>query len=150
MASQKRLQRELKRIQTEHDEKDFSAGPVASGDITHWQGFITGPSDSPFEGGVFKLDMHFGEDYPFKPPKITFLTKVYHPNINANGAICLDILKTAWSPALSVGSVLQSIRSLLTDAYANDPLVPEIAQIYKRDKAQYDKTAKEWTKLYAS
>ena len=73
--------------------ESISAGPVDDNNMFHWQAMITGPSDSPYQGGVFFLDIQFQPDYPFKPPKCQFKTKVYHPNINANGGICLDILK---------------------------------------------------------
>ena len=82
-----------------------SAGPVGD-DLYHWQASIMGPPDSPYAGGVFFLSIHFPTDYPFKPPKISFTTKIYHPNINANGNICLDILKDQWSPALTISKVL--------------------------------------------
>ena len=90
-----------------------------------------GPSDSPYQDGVFHLNIHFPTDYPFKPPKITFITKIYHPNINSNGVICLDILKNQWSPALTISKVLLSICSLICDPNPDDPLVPEIANLYK-------------------
>jgi len=108
-----------------------------------------GPDDSPYTGGVFFLNIHFPTDYPFKPAKINFTTRIYHPNINSNGSICLDILKDQWSPALTISKVLLSISSLLTDANPDDPLVPEIAHIYKTDKAKYEATAREWTRKYA-
>ena len=108
-----------------------------------------GPEDSPFSGGVFFLNIHFPTDYPFKPPKCNFTTRIYHPNINNNGSICLDILKDQWSPALTISKVLLSITSMLTDPNPDDPLVPEIAQIYKTDKAKYEATAREWTRKYA-
>jgi len=108
-----------------------------------------GPDDSPFSGGVFFLNIHFPTDYPFKPPKCNFTTRIYHPNINSNGSICLDILKDQWSPALTISKVLLSISSLLTDANPDDPLVPEIAHIYKSDRAKYEATAREWTRKYA-
>ncbi|XP_012932670.1 ubiquitin-conjugating enzyme E2 D1 isoform X3 [Heterocephalus glaber] len=105
--------------------------------------------DSAYQGGVFFLTVHFPTDYPFKPPKIAFTTKIYHPNINSNGSICLDILRSQWSPALTVSKVLLSICSLLCDPNPDDPLVPDIAQIYKSDKEKYNRHAREWTQKYA-
>ncbi|MEQ2275218.1 hypothetical protein XENORESO_000318 [Xenotaenia resolanae] len=121
-----------------------SAGPVGD-DMFHWQATIMGPSDSPYQGGVFFLTIHFPTDYPFKPPKVAFTTRIYHPNINSNGSICLDILRSQWSPALTISKVLLSICSLLCDPNPDDPLVPEIARIYKTDSQKYVKMAKEWT-----
>jgi len=115
----------------------------------HWQATIMGPEDSPYSGGVFFLDIQFPADYPFKPPKVHFTTRIYHCNINSNGGICLDILKDQWSPALTISKVLLSICSLLTDPNPDDPLVPDIAQLLKTDKARHDSTAREWTSKYA-
>lgn len=126
-----------------------SAGPVKPEDLFRWEGAIFGPSDSPYSGGVFRLNIVFPVDYPFKPPSIVFTTKIYHPNINSTGAICLDILKTQWSPALTISKVLLSICSLLCDPNPNDPLVPEIAHIYKTNRSEYEKTARDWTNAYA-
>ncbi|XP_037652512.1 ubiquitin-conjugating enzyme E2 D2-like isoform X1 [Sebastes umbrosus] len=125
-----------------------SAGPVGD-DMFHWQATIMGPSDSPYQGGVFFLTIHFPTDYPFKPPKVAFTTRIYHPNINSNGSICLDILRSQWSPALTISKVLLSICSLLCDPNPDDPLVPEIARIYKTDSSRYNKLAQEWTAKYA-
>jgi len=125
-----------------------SAGPN-SDDIFHWQATLMGPADSPYQGGVFFLNIHFPPDYPFKPPKVKFTTRIYHPNINDNGGICLDILKDQWSPALTTSKVLLSICSLLTDPNPDDPLVPEIANIYKNNREAFNKTAREWTQKYA-
>ena len=108
-----------------------SAGPVDENDQFKWQATIMGPDDSPYTGGIFFLNIQFPPDYPFKPPKVTFQTRIYHPNINSNGSICLDILKDQWSPALTVNKVLLSISSLLTDPNPEDPLVTEIASLYK-------------------
>ncbi|EMS63383.1 Ubiquitin-conjugating enzyme E2 28 [Triticum urartu] len=157
MAS-KRILKELKDLQRDPP-TSCSAGPVAE-DMFHWQATIMGPSESPYAGGVFLVTIHFPPDYPFKPPKVAFKTKVFHPNINSNGSICLDILKEQWSPALTVSKlhvyltspyfqVLLSICSLLTDPNPDDPLVPEIAHMYKSDRAKYESTARSWTQKYA-
>uniref|UniRef100_K3Z951 E2 ubiquitin-conjugating enzyme n=4 Tax=Paniceae TaxID=147428 RepID=K3Z951_SETIT len=146
MAS-KRILKELKDLQKDPP-TSCSAGPVGE-DMFHWQATIMGPSDSPYAGGVFLVSIHFPPDYPFKPPKVAFKTKVFHPNINSNGSICLDILKEQWSPALTVSKVLLSICSLLTDPNPDDPLVPEIAHMYKVDRSKYETTARSWTQKYA-
>ncbi|KAL0673540.1 hypothetical protein Bca4012_001521 [Brassica carinata] len=146
MAS-KRILKELKDLQKDPP-TSCSAGPVAE-DMFHWQATIMGPTDSPYAGGVFLVTIHFPPDYPFKPPKVAFRTKVFHPNINSNGSICLDILKEQWSPALTISKVLLSICSLLTDPNPDDPLVPEIAHMYKTDKNKYESTARSWTQKYA-
>ncbi|KAL8935646.1 MAG: hypothetical protein Q9211_004591 [Gyalolechia sp. 1 TL-2023] len=125
-----------------------SAGPIGD-DLFHWQATIMGPGDSPYSGGVFFLAIHFPTDYPFKPPKVNFTTRIYHPNINSNGSICLDILRDQWSPALTISKVLLSICSMLTDPNPDDPLVPEIAHVYKTDRSRYESTAREWTRKYA-
>jgi len=126
-----------------------SAGPVDE-DIYHWQATIMGPNKSPYEGGVFYLSIKFPKDYPFKPPKIIFLTKIYHCNVNSGGSICLDILKEQWSPALTVSKVLLSICSLMDDPNPDDPLVPEIADLLKRDKTKHDETARMYTLKHAT
>jgi len=146
MAS-KRIQKELQDLQKDPP-TSCSAGPAGE-DLFHWQATIMGPQDSPYQGGVFFIAIHFPPDYPFKPPKVNFQTKVYHPNVNSQGSICLDILKEQWSPALTISKVLLSICSLLTDPNPDDPLVPEIAHIYKTDRQRYEETAREWTRKYA-
>eukprot|EP01015_Nassula_variabilis_P034051 TRINITY_DN831_c0_g2_i5.p1 TRINITY_DN831_c0_g2~~TRINITY_DN831_c0_g2_i5.p1 ORF type:complete len:149 (-),score=13.29 TRINITY_DN831_c0_g2_i5:148-594(-) len=144
----KRIQKELKDINNDPP-SNCSAGPVSDTDQFHWQATIMGPDDSPYAGGVFFLNINFPTDYPFKPPKVSFITRIYHPNINSNGSICLDILKDQWSPALTVSKVLLSICSLLTDPNPDDPLVPEIANQYKTDKTRYESIAREWVRKYA-
>lgn len=144
----KRLNKELSDLRKDPP-ADCSAGPV-SDDMFHWQATILGPKDSPYAGGCFSLRIQFPPDYPFKPPKLQFTTRVYHPNINEHGGICLDILKDNWSPALTISKVLLSICSLLTDANPADPLVPEAAHIYKTNRGKFNQIAAEWTRKYAS
>ena len=125
-----------------------SAGPTGENQF-HWQATVLGPHDSPYSGGTFFLNIIFPTDYPFKPPQCNFVTRIYHPNIDTNGSINLDILKDQWSPAMTISKVLLSISSLLTNINPDDPLVPEIAQLYKTNKAKFEATAREWTKKYA-
>ncbi|XP_057565256.1 ubiquitin-conjugating enzyme E2 D3-like [Hippopotamus amphibius kiboko] len=126
----------------------FSAGLVED-DMFHWQATIMEPNDSPHQSSVFFLTIHFPTDFLFKPPKVSFTTRIYHPNINTNGIICLDILRSQWSPALSISKVLLSICSVLCDPNPDKPLEPEIAWIYKTDRDKYNRISQEWTQKYA-
>jgi len=146
--AQKRIAKELKDMEKDPP-GNCSAGPKDPKDLFRWIATIYGPENSPYSGGVFQLEIEFPNDYPFKPPKVKFLTKVYHCNVNDKGGICLDILKDNWSPALTISKVLLSICSLFTDPNPDDPLVPEIAKQYKSNRAAHDKTAREWTQKYA-
>jgi len=146
--SAKRIQKELGEI-TLDPPPNCSAGPKGD-NLYEWISTILGPAGSVYEGGAFFLDIHFPPDYPFKPPKVTFKTRIYHCNINSQGAICLDILKDNWSPALTISKVLLSICSLLTDCNPKDPLVSSIANQYMKDQTEHDKIARLWTKRYAT
>ncbi|TXT13516.1 hypothetical protein VHUM_00883 [Vanrija humicola] len=115
--------------------------------VFQWRAVLPGPVGSPYEGGVFEVDVRVPDDYPFSPPQLQFLTKVYHCNIASTGVICEFLLKTAWSPALSLYKVVLSLSSLLTDPNPGDPLVPAIAQEYKKNRKKHDETAREWVKL---
>lgn len=147
MAAIKRITKEIDDLKKTPPE-NCSAGPE-NDDIFRWTATIIGPSDSPFAGGIYKLKIFFPTEYPFKPPQVVFETKVYHPNINSAGGICLDILKKAWSPALTITKVLLSICSLLTDPNPEDPLEPEIAIQYKLNRSEYIAMAQEWNRKYA-
>lgn len=148
MSTIKRIRTELNKIQQDPP-SNCSAGP-ANEDLFKWEATIIGPIDTVYEGGIFKLDILFPGRYPFKPPKVKFRTRIYHPNINSSGGICLDILKDQWSPALTISKVLLSICSLLDEPNPDDPLVPEIADEYVNNRKVYDDTARTWTRLFAS
>ncbi|KAJ6946122.1 UBC core domain-containing protein [Populus alba x Populus x berolinensis] len=135
MAS-KRILKELKDLQKDPP-TSCSAGPVAE-DMFHWQATIMGPPDSPYAGGVFLVTIHFPPDYPFKPPKVAFRTKVFHPNINSNGSICLDILKEQWSPALTISKCQPYIpifKTMFRDHLEDDPHPPSHKQSDQGEKA---------------
>lgn len=147
MSTLQRLQYELKNAKELHE-----YGIVIETDETNiykWTITIQGPDDSPYQEGRFKLSVEFPSNYPFAPPSINFITKIYHCNVNNSGGICLDILKDQWSPALTINKVILSIISLLNDPNPDDPLIPEIAQIYLNDRAQYIENAKRHTLIYA-
>ncbi|RVE72011.1 hypothetical protein OJAV_G00057460 [Oryzias javanicus] len=110
---------------------------------------IAGPQDSPFEGGTFKLELFLPEEYPMAAPKVRFMTKIYHPNVDKLGRICLDILKDKWSPALQIRTVLLSIQALLSAPNPDDPLANDVAEKWKSNEAEAIEIAKTWTRLYA-
>ena len=149
MSSLLRIQKEYKNI-TNDPPAGCSAGPIDDNNMYKWQATIMGPQDSPYAGGLFYLSVFFTLDYPFKAPTVKFTTRIYHPNINSSGGICLDILKDQWSPALTISKVLLSICSLLTDPNPDDPLVPEIAHQYNNSIENFKASAKKWTLEYAS
>jgi len=120
-------------------------------DFSHWKGTITGPKGSPYENGVFVVDIEIPKNYPFVPPKMRFDTKVWHPNISsANGAICLDILKNEWSPALTLRTALLSLQALLSCPNADDPQDAQVAGQYKSDKKAFERTARYWAETFAA
>ena len=151
MTARKAIQRinsELSEIQREPPQ-NCTAGPSGD-DIFKWQGMIVGPSGTPYEGGIFPLEITFPDNYPYMPPKIKFSINIYHPNIDSNGNICLDILKRKdWSASLTISKLLLSISSLMDQPNPDDPLVPNIANVYKNDRTKFNEVAKEWTKQYA-
>ena len=124
---------------------------IVNNNKLHWIATIIGPEKTPYENGIFKLDIYFTSDYPFKPPKINFKTKIYHPNISSSsGSICIDILKDKWSPALTINKILLSVCSMLNDPNPDDPLELDISKQFKTNYNLYLETAKNWTLLYAS
>jgi ubiquitin-conjugating enzyme E2 D/E len=147
MSTLYRLKKELEEI-IMNPPTNCSAG-IVEDDMYNWQATITGPTGSPYDGGIFYLRIEFPLDYPFKPPKVLFITKIYHCNVNSNGNICLDILKDQWSPALTISKVLLSICSLLDDQNPNDPLMIDIANLYINDKEQFLENARTHTLRYA-
>jgi len=152
MTSKKRIFKEMQEIQElqSDDNSNITAGPIHDDNIYKWSSTIFGPKDSPYDGGVFLLLINFPENYPFKPPQITFQTKIFHPNISSNsGAICLDILQNNWSPALTLTKTLLSICSLLTDPNPDDPLDAEAGKLYKNNREEFIKKAKEMTNKFA-
>ena len=110
---------------------------------------IQGPVGSPYEGGCYKLELFLPDAYPMEAPKVRFLTRIYHPNVDKLGRICLDILKDKWSPALQIRTVLLSIQALLSAPNPDDPLAEDVAKLWKENEAAALATAREWNVKYA-
>jgi len=144
----KRIQKELKEFNKDPPQ-NITAGPINYNNMFRWESTIIGPEDSPYEGGIFHLNFTYPTDYPFKPPKCVFTTKIYHPNINTNGAISLDILQDQWGANLYLEKFLLSISSLLSDPNPDNPINYEAANLYKANKYEYYKKVREWAIKYA-
>ena len=118
--------------------------------LMDWTSTIIGPIDTPYENGIFKLKMKFSSSYPFKSPQVRFTNKIFHPNIDSAGGICLDILKEKWSPILGIKKILLSICSMLNDPNPKDPLVKYAADLYMNNREAFNNEAKSWTAIYAN
>ncbi|XP_047055851.1 ubiquitin-conjugating enzyme E2 27 [Lolium rigidum] len=151
MVDVSRVQKELTECNRDSDVSGVSIALHDGGSsITHLTGTIAGPLDTPYQGGIFRIDIRLPGGYPFEPPKMQFITKVWHPNISSqNGAICLDILKDQWSPALTLKTALLSLQALLSAPAPDDPQDAVVAQQYLRDKSTFVNTARYWTEAYA-
>ncbi|KAL3315176.1 ubiquitin-conjugating enzyme [Cichlidogyrus casuarinus] len=115
----------------------------------HWE-FILKPTNPPYNHGAFKLVIEFPVDYPFKPPKLKFLTKIYHPNIDETGRICLPIITPEnWKPAISTEQILQDLFSIINEPQVDHPLRADIAEEYVKDQPKFLKKAEEFTKQHA-
>ena len=110
---------------------------------------IEGPADSPYEQGVFQLELFLPSDYPIAPPKVRFLTEIYQPHVDKLGRICLDILKDKWSPALQIRTVLLSIQALMSAPNPDDPLDNNVAEVWQKDEAEALNRAREFTMSFA-
>ncbi|CAF1623562.1 unnamed protein product [Didymodactylos carnosus] len=138
--SRLRLMRDFKQLQ-----KDPPAGVTgvpADDNILLWHAFILGPHDTPFEDGTFRLLLEFTEFYPNKPPVVKFTSTMFHPNVYADGGICLDILQNRWSPTYDVSAILTSIQSLLDEPNPNSPANSEAANLYQTNRREYERRVK--------
>ncbi|XP_022770809.1 ubiquitin-conjugating enzyme E2 27-like [Durio zibethinus] len=144
-----RVQKELQECSREKDSSGIRVSPK-SDNLARLTGFIPGPLGTPYEGGSFEIDITLPDGYPFEPPKMKFVTKVWHPNISSqSGAICLDILKDQWSPALTLKTALLSVQALLSAPEPDDPQDAVVAQQYLREYQTFVGTARYWTESFA-
>eukprot|EP00742_Colponemidia_sp_Colp-10_P002419 GILJ01002579.1.p1 GENE.GILJ01002579.1~~GILJ01002579.1.p1 ORF type:complete len:164 (-),score=10.68 GILJ01002579.1:202-648(-) len=145
----RRLAKELSEISAAP--LDFAQVALVGEDMFHWHATVQGPLDSPYAGGIFHLDLAIPQQYPFKPPVVKFRTKIFHPNVrNDDGSICADALGDNWGPTLSIKYVLQAIYEILREPHGDTPLDAEIGALFKTDRAQFDRKAREMTRTHAS
>ncbi|CEO99871.1 E2 ubiquitin-conjugating enzyme [Plasmodiophora brassicae] len=151
MQAMQRVQKEFKEIveSTGLDKAGVDAALV-NDDLQHWTGRICGPIDTPYQGGIYHVDIQIPKKYPFVPPVMKFTTKIWHPNISSQtGAICLDILKNEWSPALTIRTALLSLQALLSCPEPDDPQDAQVAKQYKTNRNAFSDQASQWAKQYA-
>ncbi|KAL7062126.1 hypothetical protein AAHC03_01898 [Spirometra sp. Aus1] len=148
----RRVQKELLEFQkgTDAFENPIEIRPI-SDNIMKLEGTISGPPDTPYEGARYTLEILIPDNYPFAPPKVKFLTKIWHPNISsATGVICLDILKDQWAAAMSLRTMLLSIQALLASPEPDDPQDAVVASQFKSNRAIFNLTARHWASVYAN
>uniref|UniRef100_A0A0M3IY58 AT30415p (inferred by orthology to a D. melanogaster protein) n=1 Tax=Anisakis simplex TaxID=6269 RepID=A0A0M3IY58_ANISI len=139
--------------QLEHNAPKGCCAKPKGDDLFEWVAVIEGPEDTVYRGGIFFIELHIPDDYPFHPPtvhfNVVFLTQIYHCNIS-RGMVCADILRHGWTPSMTISTILQAIVSLLYVCNPADPLVPTIAEQYLNDRVKFEKMARLWTLRYAS
>ncbi|KAK4053690.1 hypothetical protein OIV83_001346 [Microbotryomycetes sp. JL201] len=147
-AASRRLGKEYAELS--QDWPEYVVATPDESNILHWTGTITGPPSSAYRGGKFNLDITFPIEYPFKSPNVKFTTRIYHPNVTDDGAICIGLLKAeAWKPSTKIDQVLRALVQLLIEPDPDDALVASIAEVYNTDRSKFDQTAQEWVNKYA-
>lgn len=152
MQREQRLKRELARM-SQKPPAGISLALKDDSNITALEAIIIGPEDSPYKDGVFKMEITIPENYPFSPPAMKFLTKVYHPNIDDSGRICLDLIKMppkgGWKPTICLEGLLIAVRMLLQYPNPDDPLMAEVGFEYKQCRLEFERKARLFTEKYA-
>eukprot|EP01121_Diplochlamys_sp_Union-15-3_P018819 TRINITY_DN6935_c0_g1_i1.p1 TRINITY_DN6935_c0_g1~~TRINITY_DN6935_c0_g1_i1.p1 ORF type:complete len:175 (+),score=35.70 TRINITY_DN6935_c0_g1_i1:30-527(+) len=140
--AKRRLIIDLKKLQA--DPPLGIAGAPNEDNIYHWKAVIFGPQDTPWDGGTFRLSLEFPQDYPTNPPKVFFLSKIFHPNVyTETGEVCLDTLQKLWSPMYDIAAILTSVQSLLCDPNPSSPANMEAAKLFEENTPEYLKRVKE-------
>jgi len=149
--AQQRIQREFREVVKSKEIAESGVQlELIRDDLTELAGTIAGPPDTPYQDGKYKLEIKIPDTYPFHPPKVRFITKIWHPNISSvTGAICLDILKDQWAAAMTLRTVLLSIQALLAAPEPSDPQDAVVARQYQENNRVFVQTAQFWSNVYA-
>ncbi|CAG8957664.1 hypothetical protein HYALB_00012122 [Hymenoscyphus albidus] len=150
-SSQKRITKEYAEV-TANPPAGIHVSLVDESNVHNWNVILDGPEGSPYAGGKFTLLLVLPSDYPFKPPKINFKTRIWHPNVtfDEHGSMCIGILKPeAWKPSSKILSVLTATQNLLVEPVPDDAVESSAAEKFKNDRPAFDKEAREYTKKYA-
>ncbi|RMZ81529.1 hypothetical protein DV737_g2447, partial [Chaetothyriales sp. CBS 132003] len=151
----KRLFQEYKALLTSPPD-GITAGPVTEDDLLFWEALIQGPEGTPFEGGIFPAELRFPKDYPLNPPKMKFLGEIWHPNVYANGEVCISILhppgddpnhyesaSERWSPIQSVEKILISVMSMLAEPNDESPANVEAAKMWRERRSEFEQRVRQ-------
>ncbi|VDK83614.1 unnamed protein product [Onchocerca ochengi] len=148
-SSSRRLKKELMDIKSS-DSRTFCCVEFDEDNLLHWTGLLV-PDKEPYNKGAFKIAIDFPVEYPFKPPKITFLTKIYHPNVDEKGQVCLPIISPDnWKPATKTEQVMNSLLGLIMEPEPDHPLRADLAEEFTKDRKKFNKMAEDYTKKYAA
>ncbi|XP_008323810.1 ubiquitin-conjugating enzyme E2 L3a [Cynoglossus semilaevis] len=148
MTATRRLNKELADIRNS-GVKFFRIIHVDESDIFTWQGLLV-PDSPPYDKGAFKIEIIYPVEYPFKPPKITFKTKIYHPNVDEKGQVCLPIINVDnWKPATKTCQVIQNLIALVNSPEPEHPLRADLAEEYTKDPGKFMKNAEEFTRKHS-
>lgn len=150
----------LRRLMAEHKQllhnspEGIIAGPVNDDNYFEWEAAITGPEGTVFEDGVFIARLVFPQDYPLNPPTMKFVSSIFHPNIYADGRVCISILhppgddplgyeksSERWSPVQSVEKILLSVMSMVAEPNINSPANVDAAKMWRDDRDKFKKIA---------
>ncbi|CAF0784110.1 unnamed protein product [Adineta steineri] len=148
MIARRKLIRE--REDFEQNAPDYIYAEPMKNNIFHWRATVLGPSDTPFEGGIFILDIICSDEYPFKPPKCTMKTNMFHPNISSIGKIYIRILEDDWRAVLTIENILLSIASILATPAMDNPINHEAARYFRENRREYNSIVREYTLKYAN